>query len=291
MPQNTPPSPTPQPTRRSRRARRLLTSAALVGAATALCATTASTSAHAVINGKNSTQAYPFMASIPMALETGEGEGKDVEGVCGAALVAPQWVVTAGHCAQQPGSVGAHPAGTVRIGSEHRTSGGTVRKIVKKVVHPGYDATSPVRSHHDIALLKLDRPVAQQPIRMADREARVGAPTRVLGFGTVVDELDFKDWVFPERLQELNTRRAPASACQDIDAATELCTASRVPDAMACKGDSGGPQIQRVHGRWQLVGTTSGDGDADPHCATGPGVYTSVPAHRAWLTKVLATHR
>ncbi|MFE6777448.1 S1 family peptidase [Streptomyces sp. NPDC057702] len=285
MPVSTPPSRTsPTP----RRLRRALTRVALVGAATALCATATSTSAHAIIDGRDSTRAYPFMVSIPMALED---DGKSVDGVCGGALIAPGWVVTAGHCAQEADTIGAHPAGTVRVGSEHRTSGGTVRRIVEKVVHPGYDKDSPQRSHHDIALLKLDRPVTQQPIRLAERAPKVGAPTRVLGFGTVVDELDFRDWVFPERLQELDTRRAPAAACQDIDAAGELCTTSQVPGAMACKGDSGGPQVQRVHGRWQLVGTTSGDGDADPHCANGPGVWTSVPAHRAWIKTALATHR
>ncbi|MEV4185042.1 trypsin-like serine protease, partial [Streptosporangium canum] len=30
--------------------------------------------------------------------------------------------------------------------------------------------------------------------------------------------------------------------------------------ASACNGDSGGPQIRRVGGRWELIGATSRDG-------------------------------
>ncbi|WP_030327210.1 trypsin-like serine protease, partial [Streptomyces flavochromogenes] len=71
---------------------------------------------------------------------------------------------------------------------------------------------------------------------------RPGTPTRILGFGTTADT----ELRFAERLQELSTRTGAAGECAPGYAdRTRLCTISRVPDAMACFGDSGGPQLQK----------------------------------------------
>ncbi|MET7517954.1 trypsin-like serine protease [Streptomyces sp. NPDC005480] len=49
-----------------------------------------------------------------------------------------------------------------------RKSGGTVRKIDRTFVHPGYtNGDNKAANKNDIALVRLDRPVAQQPISSA----------------------------------------------------------------------------------------------------------------------------
>lgn len=223
-----------------------------------------------IIGGHDATQNYPFMVSMQV----------NGEPVCGGSLVRPDWVVTAGHCA-----AGGEPAQlSVRIGSTRHDAGGAVAGVARVVVHPDFVAGK--QNGTDIGLLKLDRPVRQQPIRIAAGKGAPGTPTRILGWGVTCQRPGCGP---PVVLQELDTKVVPDARCANFTPGREVCTDSDIPNAQGCFGDSGGPQIKGRPGGWELIGATSRDGDADAACATGPGIWTDVTAHRAWIDEQIAS--
>lgn len=214
-----------------------------------------------IIGGQPASEDYSFMASLQV----------EDRHNCGASLIDAEWVVTAAHC------TGANAADMkVRIGSKEVDTGGELIQVAKKVVHPEGNG-------NDIALLQLATPAKAEPITIADSSGAAGTATRILGWGTTCDEGDCP----PDTLQELDTKLVEDSKCMNIAGPKELCTDSDVPDAMGCFGDSGGPQLQGKPGEWELIGATSRDGDEDPACSTGTGIWTDVTAHADWIKKQL----
>ncbi|SDK95303.1 Trypsin [Lentzea albidocapillata subsp. violacea] len=252
---------------------RSLFSAVVVAAGALLASAAAATAAPAptadgdvspmIVGGTNATQVYSWMVSL---------QSTSGSHFCGGTLIKANWVVTAKHCVQGRSASSVR----TRIGTTNRTSGGTVTGASRIINHPSAD----------LALVQLNTSVSQAPAAVSATSGPVGTATRIIGWGQTCPTRGCGG--APITLQELNTSIVTDSRCSGIRAASEICTNNTGGNKGACYGDSGGPQVKSVSGRWELIGATSRSGGGAT-CATAPSIYVDVPYYRSWIRQYAGT--
>ena len=200
-----------------------------------------------VVGGRPATENYPWLVYTSG---------------CTGTLIKANWVVTAKHC-PTPSSV--------RVGSTNRTSGGTVVGVSRAVNHPTID----------VKLFQLSSSVSYAPAPIPTSSGAVGTATRIIGWGQTCAPRGCGS--APTVAHELDTSIVADSRCSGINGPYEICTDNTNGNSGACYGDSGGPQVRRINGVWQVIGATSRAGNNNSTCATGPSIYGDLSSIRPWI--------
>ncbi|HEX6945615.1 MAG TPA: serine protease, partial [Casimicrobiaceae bacterium] len=213
---------------------------------------------------------------------------------CTGTLVAPTWVVTAGHCSSITGAVAPTPIGqpgqliTVSVGSNKPDQGD--HPAVKQVlVAPDYLFLN--GNSNDVGLIELATPATQPTVKIAGKGEEglwtPGTLATIAGFGVTEEGGNAPDVMQEAQVPITTDAYAQAAYPNDFDPATDIAAGYPQGGVDTCQGDSGGPLlVPGPNGSERLVGDTSrGDGCAQPG---KPGVYGRVAGAklREWIRSV-----
>lgn len=208
--------------------------------------------------------------------------------LCGGALIAERWIVTAAHCVQ-----GVDPA-TVQvfagISTVSQRSPQTALPVSQVIVHPGFNTATYA---NDVALIQLAQSWTPGPTRQAIRLPfgqpasfpNAGASASVSGWGQTAPQGQSSDLLQSAGLSVL--AESTGSCGQygpQYDGTAHVCAGVIGGQIDTCNGDSGGPLVVDVGGVRVLAGLTSvGNGCAQ---ADYPGLYTRVTTVLPWIDQV-----
>ncbi|XP_065366484.1 chymotrypsin-2-like [Calliphora vicina] len=224
-----------------------------------------------IIGGSEATEGLlPYQVSIQNTFG---------EHVCGGAIIAPEWILTAGHCSEWPKQYLKVVTGTVNW-----TKPDAEYLVEDMKVHCLHDKPM---YHNDIALIRLNKPIVYnertQPIKMAHSNTlKEGDKLTLSGWGSI------KVWGrSPDMLHTVDLSYMEHDKCSKKVKNSawlgegHICTDTSEGKG-ACHNDSGGPLVDENN---MLVGVVNW---GEP-CAVGrPDVYASVPYYHDWIRGVMA---
>jgi secreted trypsin-like serine protease len=193
---------------------------------------------------------------------------------CTGTLIAPNVVVTAGHC---------HGLCTDRvfIGDDvEQLDAGTVIGVAEAVRHPDW-SDDPWANDLDVLILDEDADVEPRPL--ADDTALDDAHTvRLAGYGNT--DVDSSGGYGVRRMVDVPLAGRDPAYGADFD--KEFVAGAPFLDKDSCNGDSGGPAYVRQGDRWYLAGATSRATESAVRICGDGGIYTRVPVFEDWVKSI-----
>ena len=223
--------------------------------------------------------AWPWIAAL---LKSNQPDTYQAQ-FCSGTLIEKNWVLTAAHCIDDLSTKDIQ----VAVGAYNLDFFTGIRTPVKRIIiHSRYDRLT---LHNDIALIELSYPSNIKPITLFSEQSNdntppnlIGRIVTVLGWG-LADATSWytTDWYYPTKLRQVNLPVVEDSYCNDIytvdNIPSEFC-AGYYEGKDACVGDSGGPTLLQVDGKWVHAGIVSSGVPCDSYYGWY-GVYTRTSAH------------
>ncbi|PNF30618.1 hypothetical protein B7P43_G06127 [Cryptotermes secundus] len=225
---------------------------------------------------------YPWQASV--RVRTG---GKSVHW-CGAAVVSPLHILTAGHCMQDY-TKGAY---FIRVG-DHDTeeAEGTEQELNIDEIYLHEEFNKNMRLNNDIALVKVKGLGMQLGLHVMPAclphhgvQYTPGLNCTISGWGSVkAAGAGYSRHLRATWIPLLPHETCKASFVYGTKAIGDgmFCAGLLEGGVDSCQGDSGGALVCLINGEFTLYGITSwGHGCGRPN---KPGVYTNVGFYRDWI--------
>jgi hypothetical protein len=229
----------------------LLAAIALIGAQQARARGTARARAAIADGVPVAPGAYRFAVKLTMT-DIPRPDGSHYNSACSAALIARQWIVTAGHCFHDvnriPVSGPAPYNTTATVGVADLSDPSAQVVAVTDVIQ------SPTT---DVAVAKLAHPIRRvRPLRLSSTQPTVGERVRLAGWGSLSD-------VNPTPVTHLQTGVFTISSLTTTTLAVHGFLPA--PDTSACVYDSGAPYFREDPGGEDTLVSVESTGPACPH--------------------------
>jgi|GEM_PF-2103951 len=264
-----------------------LLAGALVAAAPTAPAQAAVPASQIIAGSAAPVGSWPSMAAL-------EGHFSTFVSHCGGTVIAPHWVITAGHCTYGNDAPLTADQMTVTTGRPDLgdTSRGQTIQVAQIIRHPGYriDLVG-----QDIALLRLATATSAPPMQVATQDAVASyrSPAGVAntaGWGwTAPGNSGTTSQTLNETYVPLRTNAdcaAGLAAVAPFEPSNMVCAGASGPTATTtCHGDSGGPLVVFAGNAPVLWGLTSW---GVARCDDGLTAFTRVAAFESFLAPALA---